>query len=110
MVRGAAGAGAGAAGAGAGAAGAGAEACGAAGAGAAPEPPAAGVVVRVAPGRGRCSTIRVTITRRISTFRGAGVACATRTGFGFPSAGSAPARIWNASNAAIAKNSPPTPP
>ena len=63
-----------------------------------------------APRRGRCSTIRVTITRRISTLRGAGgrlrdhdAACPC------PSAGSAPARIWNASNAAIAKNSPADP-
>ena len=61
------------------------------------------------PGRRRCSTIRVTITRRISTFRGVGEVCATTCGSPAPSAGSAPARIWSASSATIAKKRPADP-
>ena len=104
-----AGAGAAGAGAGAGAAGAGDEAP--VRSGRAPLSPArtAPAAAPRTPGRRRCSTIRVTITRRISTFRGAGEACATTCGSPAPSAGSAPARIWSASSATIAKNSPADP-
>src|SRR5204863_478543 len=54
-------------------------------------------------GRERCSTMRVTITRRTRICRGAAGAAASTCGLGAPSAGSAPRRIWNASRAVIAK-------